>query len=128
VEADVSQETELLGTAGGIKKMEVFCATAARSGAVRRRGDGPGFFGDAAVSPERKALATLLLHQRAKSNSVVSLGRRGRIIASWSGRMTRRGREWFGRGEFRCVHFRTEFWDAIPAGWRAICHAMFFQN
>lgn len=81
VELVYSYELELLGTAGGIKKMEDFL------------GAGEAFmvhYGDVLTDQdftamlhfhrERNALATLLLHQRARANSVVSLDKEGRII------------------------------------------------
>lgn len=76
-----SYEPELLGTAGGVKKMEHFL----------RQGDA--FlvqYGDVLTDQdliallrfhrERRSLATLLLHQRARSNSVVTLDGEGRIV------------------------------------------------
>ena len=81
VELVYSYEPELLGTAGGIKNMEDFL------------GAGEAFmvhYGDVLTDQDftamlhfhrkRKALATLLLHQRTRSNSVVSLDKEGRII------------------------------------------------
>lgn len=81
VELIYSYEPELLGTAGGVKKMADFL------------GDGEAFlvqYGDVLTDQDftamlhfhrgRKALATLLLHQRACSNSVVSLDEKGRIV------------------------------------------------
>jgi NDP-sugar pyrophosphorylase family protein len=76
-----SHEETLLGTAGGVKKM---------AGGFR---DEPAFlvqYGDVLTDQdfnrlaqfhfEKNALATLLVHQRAKSNSVVSLDPSGRVI------------------------------------------------
>ena len=76
-----SHEPALLGTAGGVKKMAAFFR------------DQPAFlvqYGDVLTDQdfaplikfhaERNALATLLVHQRAKSNSVVSLDPSGRVI------------------------------------------------
>lgn len=81
VELVYSYEPELLGTAGGVKKMAGFLSV------------GEAFmvhYGDVLTDQdftvmlhfhrERKALATLLLHQRARSNSVVSLDKERRII------------------------------------------------
>jgi NDP-sugar pyrophosphorylase family protein len=74
-------EAELLGTAGGVKNMAAFL------------GDGGPFlvhYGDIVTNQdftalvrfhaERRALATLLVHQRARSNSAVSLGTDGHIV------------------------------------------------
>jgi NDP-sugar pyrophosphorylase family protein len=76
-----SHEPQLLGTAGGVKQVETYFA-----------GE-PEFlihYGDVVTDQdfglmlqfhhEHKALATLLLHQRAKSNSVVTLDDEGRIV------------------------------------------------
>jgi NDP-sugar pyrophosphorylase family protein len=75
------REEQLLGTAGGVKNMEAFL----------RQGDS--FlvqYGDVITDQdftamlrlhlERGALATLLLHQRRASNSVVTLDGQGRIV------------------------------------------------
>jgi len=81
VELTYSYEPELLGTAGGVKKMEDFLKT-----------DGPFLvqYGDVLTDQDfsammdfhnsKKALATILLHQRHKSNSVVSLDMENKII------------------------------------------------
>ena len=76
-----SPEEQLLGTAGGVKKMESFLRESdpflVQYGDVVTDQD----FGPIlAFHRERQALATLLLHQRAKSNSVVTLDPQGRII------------------------------------------------
>lgn len=76
-----SYEPELLGTAGGVKKMEDFLC------------QGDNFlihYGDVITDQDitsmvefhraRRALATLLVHQRAHSNSVVSMDEDSRII------------------------------------------------
>jgi mannose-1-phosphate guanylyltransferase len=75
-----SHEPQLLGTAGGTKKMESFF-----------RGDEPFLvqYGDVVTNQDfaamlafhrqRKALATLLVHQRAKSNSALSVDATGCI-------------------------------------------------
>ena len=80
VELVYSYEPELLGTAGGVKKMEGFlCAGEAfmvQYGDVLTDQD---FTAMLHFHWERKALATLLLHQRERSNSVVSLDKGGRI-------------------------------------------------
>jgi NDP-sugar pyrophosphorylase family protein len=75
-----SHEPQLLGTAGGTKKMESFF-----------RGEVPFLmhYGDIVTNQdfgamlrfhqERRALATLLVHQRARSNSALSVDAEGRI-------------------------------------------------
>ncbi len=77
-----SDEARLLGTAGGVKRMESFL-----------RGSNPFLaqYGDIVTDQdftamlrfhrEKDALATLLLHQRAKSNSVVTLDAANRIVS-----------------------------------------------
>ena len=76
-----SREDALLGTAGGIKRMAPFFrdepAFLVQYGDVLTDQDFAAFM---AFHRERNALATLLLHQRARSNSVVSLDPAGRII------------------------------------------------
>jgi NDP-sugar pyrophosphorylase family protein len=118
VELAYSHEPELLGTAGGIKKMETF---------LREDGAFLVQYGDVVTDQdfsamlrfhrERKALATLLLHQRAKSNSVVSLDDGGRIIGFLErpDEKTRQGvvSPWVNSGVYIC---EPEFLDAIPAG------------
>lgn len=79
-----SSEPELLGTAGAIKKMESFLS------------HGDGFlvqYGDVltdqnltammAYHRERRALATLLVHERRRSNSIVELDEGDRITGFW---------------------------------------------
>jgi mannose-1-phosphate guanylyltransferase/phosphomannomutase len=65
---------------------------------------------------ERQALATLLLHQRAHSNSVVSLDEEGRIVGFLERptEQARRGLDspWVNSGVCICD---PEFLDAIPA-------------
>ena len=81
VELVYSYEPELLGTAGGVKKMADFLgaggAFMVHYGDVLTDQD---FTAMLQFHRERKALATLLLHQRACSNSVVSLDQKRRII------------------------------------------------
>src|ERR1700733_14542019 len=76
-----AQEDQLLGTAGGVKNMENFLRASdpflVQYGDVVTDQD---FTAMLRFHQERGALATLLLHQRAKSNSVVSLDAEGRII------------------------------------------------
>jgi mannose-1-phosphate guanylyltransferase/phosphomannomutase len=76
-----SDEPSLLGTAGGVKKMESF---------LRHGGPFLVQYGDVVTDQdfsamlkfhrEQNALVTLLVHQRLKSNSVVSLDGDGRVI------------------------------------------------
>jgi NDP-sugar pyrophosphorylase family protein len=118
VELTYSDEPSLLGTAGGVKKMERFL------------GDGGAFlvqYGDIVTDQdfsgmlrfhrERKSLATLLLHQRAKSNSVVGLDGEGRIVSFLErpDEQTRQGvvSPWVNSGVCIC---EPEFLEAIPAG------------
>jgi NDP-sugar pyrophosphorylase family protein len=76
-----SHEPTLLGTAGGVKKMAAFFRD--QQAFLVQYGD---VLTDQDFAPlikfhtERNALATLLVHQRAKSNSVVSLDPSGRVI------------------------------------------------
>ena len=113
-----SHEPELLGTAGGIKKMAGFL----------RQGDAfLVHYGDILTDQDftvmlrfhrdRRSVATLLLHQRARSNSVVTLDEDGRIV-SFLERPTedvRRGVEspWVHSGICICD---PESLDAIPPG------------
>lgn len=117
VKLTYSYEPELLGTAGGVKRMEHFL----------RQGDA--FlvqYGDVLNDQdltallrwhrERRSLATLLLHQRARSNSVVTLDEEGRIVGFLE-RPTedaRRGVDstWVNSGICICD---PEFLDAIAA-------------
>ena len=117
VELVYSYEPELLGTAGGVKRMadllgagEVFMV---HYGDVLTDQD---FSAIMHFHRERKALATLLLHQRARSNSVVSLDERGRIIGFLE-RPTEEARRgvkspWVNSGICIC---HPEFLEEIPA-------------
>jgi len=81
IELVYSYEPELLGTAGGVKKMADFLG--AEGAFMVHYGDvltDQDFTAMLHFHRECKALATLLLHQRERSNSVVSLDGRGRII------------------------------------------------
>lgn len=113
-----SYEAELLGTAGGVKKMENFL------------GEGEAFlvhYGDIITNQNfsdmlryhirKKALATLLLHQRQRSNSVVALDKDNRIIGFLE-RPDEQERKsiaspWVNSGISICS---PEFLDHIPAG------------
>lgn len=81
VELVYSYESELLGTAGGVKKVEEFLGAGevflVHYGDVLTDQD---FTAMLHFHREHDGLATLLLHQRACSNSVVSLDKEGRII------------------------------------------------
>jgi NDP-sugar pyrophosphorylase family protein len=112
-----SYEAELLGTAGGAKKMESFFS---QEGLFLIQ------YGDVLTDQNlvemvefhrtRRALATLLVHQRARSNSVVTLDKEQRII----GFLERPNEEdrtgvsslWVNSGICICD---PEFLDAIPA-------------
>ncbi len=73
-------EPELLGTAGGVKKMEDYfrreTAFLVQYGDIITDQDFSAMLG---FHRTRNALATLLVHQRAKSNSIVSMDESGRI-------------------------------------------------
>ncbi len=75
-----SHEPQLLGTAGGTKKMASFFQGEepflVHYGDVVTNQD---FTGLVRFHRERKALATLLVHQRARSNSALSIDPQGRI-------------------------------------------------
>jgi len=80
IKLSYSYESELLGTAGGVKRVESF---------FRGEKDFLVHYGDVLTDQDfsglleqhrkRKALATLLLHQRAQSNSIVSMDNEHRI-------------------------------------------------
>lgn len=75
-----SDETELLGTAGGVKKMEQFLRQS--DAFVVQYGDvltDQNLTELLAFHRQRQALATLLVHQRAGSNSIVSMDADHRI-------------------------------------------------
>lgn len=118
VQLTYSHETELLGTAGGLKKVQSFF-------------DGePAFlvhYGDIVTDQDfsamwrfhqdRKASATLLLHQRKGSNSVVTLDNENRIIGFLE-RPTEEIRQghaspWVNSGVCICT---PEVFDLIPPG------------
>jgi len=117
VELIYSYEPELLATAGGVKKMENFL------------GVGEAFivhYGDVLTDQDftvmlqfhrkHKALATLLLHQRTYSNSIVSLDEKGRItnFIERPTEETRRGvsSPWVNSGICICD---PQLLDEIPA-------------
>jgi len=112
-----SYEPELLGTAGGIKKMENFLrhgdAFLVHYGDILTDQD---FNAMLSFHHEHRALATLLLHRRTHSNSVVSLDEDGRITGFLE-RPTEQSRScvnstWVNSGICICD---PEFLDAIPA-------------
>jgi mannose-1-phosphate guanylyltransferase/phosphomannomutase len=76
-----SHEAELLGTAGGVKRMEHFLRTEdpflVQYGDVLTDQD---FTAMLRFHRERRAMATVLVHQRARSNSVVTLDQAGRVV------------------------------------------------
>jgi mannose-1-phosphate guanylyltransferase/phosphomannomutase len=76
-----SHEAELLGTAGGIKRMEHFLSTGdpflVQYGDVLTDQD---FTAMLRFHRERGALATVLVHQRTRSNSVVTMDQAGRVV------------------------------------------------
>src|SRR6266446_6351044 len=76
-----SREPELLGTAGGVKNMERFFQS--EEDFLVQYGDvitDQDFRAMHRFHCEKQALATLLVHQRAKSNSIVELDSEGRIV------------------------------------------------
>ena len=111
-------EARLLGTAGGIKNMEGF---------LRESDPFLAQYGDVVTDQdltamlrfhrERGALATLLVHRRARSNSVVSLDGEGRITGFLErpSEEARRGVEsdWVNSGICLCG---PEIFAHIPAG------------
>lgn len=113
-----SYEPQLLGTAGGVKNMESFFrdepAFLVQYGDILTDQD---FAAMLAFHHERRALATLLVHQRLKSNSIVNLDDTGRITAFLErpDERTRAGQSsrWVNSGVCICA---PEVLDAIPAG------------
>ena len=117
IELTYAHEDRLLGTAGGIKNMEPFLSRSdpflVQYGDVVTDQD---FTAMLRFHRERDALATLLLHQRARSNSIVSLDARGQI----TGFLERPGEEarrslstnWVNSGICLC---RPEIFASIPA-------------
>jgi NDP-sugar pyrophosphorylase family protein len=84
LQIEYSYEPQLLGTAGGTKKMEAFLR-----GPAGRSEPFLVHYGDVVTNQDfsamldfhrqRNALATLLVHQRARSNSIVGINADGRI-------------------------------------------------
>ena len=117
-----SDEPALLGTAGGLKKMAAFFAGESflvHYGDVVTNQDFRAMLG---FHRERGALATLLVHQRARSNSVIGLDDQRRIVAflerpDEDQRQTLAPPQgiwpWVNSGIAVC---EAELLDAIPAG------------
>jgi len=81
VKITYSEEPQLLGTAGGVKKMESFLRESdpflVQYGDVVTNQDLHAMFD---FHRKKRALATLLIHARAKSNSVITLDAENRIV------------------------------------------------
>ncbi len=113
-----SHEPELLGTAGGVKRMEGFLSRddcfLVHYGDVLTDQD---FVAMLRFHRERRALGTLLLHRRAKSNSVVEMDDSGRVtlFLERPGEEALRGRgdTWVNSGV--CILSR-EIFPRIPEG------------
>lgn len=118
VEITYSFENELLGTAGGVKNLESFFreeeAFLVHYGDVLTDQDFSSIY---AYHLEQHAEITMLLHQRTKSNSIVSLDEKNRVI----GFLERPSDEerkgvrspWVNSGISIC---NASILDAIPAG------------
>ncbi len=113
-----SYEPQLLGTAGGVKNVAAFFgkepAFLVHYGDILTDQD---FTAMLAFHRERRALATLLVHQRLKSNSIVNLDDTGRVTAFLErpDEAMRAGQSsrWVNSGVCLCT---PEVLDAIPAG------------
>lgn len=112
-----SYEAELLGTAGGVKKMEAYLgageAFLVHYGDVVSDQDLTAMLG---FHRRKNALATLLVHRRARSNSIVDLDDQGRIVELLerpSSRQPRSRATWVNSGICVCA---PEILDEIPAG------------
>src|SRR5256885_13060536 len=112
-----SLESKLLGTAGGLKKMEDFfrgedCFLVQYGDVVTDQDFGPLL----EAHREHRALATLLVHQRPGSNSVVTLDDNNRIVAFLErpSNQERKGQTspWVNSGVCICS---PEIFDSIPA-------------
>ena len=118
VKLHYSLEPQLLGTAGGVKNMETF---------LRSDEDFLVHYGDILTDQDftamlqfhqqRRSLATLLVHQRARSNSVIVMDREQRIInfLERPSEAERRGVEspWVNSGICICA---PKLLDHIPPG------------
>ncbi len=117
IEITYSDEPQLLGTAGGVKNVESFFrsepAFLVHYGDIVTDQD---FSAMLRFHQERRALVTLLLHQRKKSNSVVTLDGEGRIVGFLERptEQARQGHEspWVNSGVCICA---PEILDHIPA-------------
>jgi NDP-sugar pyrophosphorylase family protein len=115
-----SEERDLLGTAGGVKKMADFLAADGAAPFLVQYGDvvtNQDFTAMLAEHRRQQALATLLIHQRQRSNSVIALDERRRIVALLE-RPDERLRStvaspWVNSGIALC---EAALLDAIPAG------------
>lgn len=113
-----THEPELMGTAGGLKRMESFLrrgeAFLVHYGDIVTDQD---FTAMLALHRERSALATLLLHRRTVSNSIVHLDADGRVVRfiERPSETERRGVEagWVNSGVCLCA---PELLEHIPAG------------
>lgn len=118
VELTYMHEPQLLGTAGGVKNMETLLrageAFLVHYGDILTDQD---FSAMLHFHRERKALATLLVHQRLRSNSVIEMDREQRIVnfLERPSEAERRGVEspWVNSGICICA---PELLDHIPAG------------
>jgi NDP-sugar pyrophosphorylase family protein len=124
---EYSREPQLLGTAGGTKSMEKFLRSSAAT--EQAAGGSEPFlvhYGDVVTNQDftalldfhrrRKALATLLVHKRARSNSIVHIDAEGRIerFLERPSESERRGigEAWVFSGIAIC---QGELLDLIPA-------------
>lgn len=118
VEITYSYEEELLGTAGGVKKIEDYFREEetflVHYGDVLTDQD---LAGMAAYHREKSAEITMLLHQRAKSNSVVSINAENRVIGFLERPSDEERKQirspWVNSGISIC---NRAVLDAIPAG------------
>jgi len=113
-----SHESELLGTAGGVKKMAEF---------LKATDDFVVHYGDVITDQDleamhefhlhHKGLATILLHRRERSNSVVALDTQQRIVRFLERPSEEErqgiGSSWTNSGIYIC---RRELLESIPAG------------
>ena len=118
VRIEYSQEPELLGTAGGLKKMEYF---------FKEEGAFLVHYGDILTDQnltamldfhcQRQALVTMLVHQRTGSNSVVEMDDQQRVVGFWErpDDHTRRALNSSWVNSAVCICDSTVL-DLIPAG------------
>ncbi len=94
-----SHESTLLGTAGGVRKMNAFFAS--EDAFLVHYGDivtDENFSKMLEYHQHRRALITLLVHRRSRSNSAMQLDTENRVLQFWE------------RPE-------AEFWDSTPETW-----------